>query len=203
MNYKFSTLIIFLIFFIKSYGQINPIQNLTWDAYYEFPNNYFILEWDEPELPHDELIGYNVYREDELYRFQIETSLYNLPEGSNCDELFLLFNEGESFYAHVTAVYNPGEVESDYTETVFIEGLALGTDDFNKQQLIFYPNPTSGLLHIVNNSFNKIQVFNLIGNQLKEFNSDTQIDLSSLTKGIYIIKLISDKGTLVDKVILK
>src|SRR5690606_39503594 len=63
-----------------------------------------------------ELIGYNVYRDNDLYRFQTENTLYNFEQSSNCDEDFLMYNNGLGFYAHVTAVYNPGSVESGYTE---------------------------------------------------------------------------------------
>lgn len=138
---------IFFTCILQSNGQINPILNLTWEHYYIMPNNYFELSWEEPESPHDELIGYNVYRENELYRFQTETSLYNLEQGSNCDVDFLVYNAG-GFYAHVTAVYNPGPVESSYTETVYIEEAMINVADYKKQKTLVYPNPTNGILFI-------------------------------------------------------
>lgn len=101
------TIAIFITFIFQTIGQINPITNLTWIQYYESPNNYFQLSWDEPESPHDELIGYNIYAGDELYRFQTENSLYNLEGSSNCGIDFLLYYGGAEFLAHVTAVYNP------------------------------------------------------------------------------------------------
>jgi hypothetical protein len=196
-------LTIFLISFVDSFGQINPVQNLTWDHYYVSPNNYFILEWDEPASPHDELIGYNIYREDELYRFQTENSLYNLESGANCGEDFLFFENGMPFFAHVVAVYNPGPVESTFTETVFVKGLALNINDFENYKAILYPNPTNGILNVGNDNLNKILIFDISGKQIKVFEPKNQIDLSDMSKGIYLIKLISDEGILTDKIIIK
>lgn len=192
----------FLTYNFQSFGQINPIENLTWSAWYEFPNNYFSLDWNEPEAPHDEIIGYNVYRESELYRFQIERSLYNLEEGSNCEEDFLYFNEGQPFYAHVTAVY-VGDIESGYTESVYVEGIVLNTNDYKEQKAIVYPNPTKGILNIQNKNIQNILVFDFTGKLIKEYTSKTQINLSNISKGVYIIKLISEKGVLENKIILQ
>ena len=60
------------LFCFHSFGQNNPVENLTWSQSYVYMHNFFELDWDEPATPHDELIGYNVYRNDELYRFQTD-----------------------------------------------------------------------------------------------------------------------------------
>ena len=198
------TFTIFLTFFLQSNGQINPVNNLTWDHWYEFPNNYFILEWEEPDLPHNELIGYNVYRENELFIFVTDTSIFNLTQGSNCGgEDFLLYNIGNGFFAHVVAVYNPGAVESTYTETIFIDGPVLDVNDFERRKAMLYPNPTNGILNIVNENLTKILIFNISGKVIKEFEPNTRIDLSDMSNGIYLIKLISDEGTFTDKIIIR
>ena len=107
------TFAISMAFTFQSIGQINPVQNLNWEHWYESPNNFFVLSWDEPEQPHDEIIGYNIYRENDLFLFITdETSIYNIEDPvngivSNCGgEEFLFYNNGEGFFAHVTAVYN-------------------------------------------------------------------------------------------------
>jgi len=197
------TFAITLSFVFQSFGQINPIENLTWWQWYDFPINYFILEWEEPQMPHDDLIGYNVYREDELYRFQEETSLYNLVESSNCEEEFLLYNGGSGFYAHVTAVYNPDETESTYTQTVWVDGYALNIIEAKQNMPILYPNPTTGILNIGNENIDKIILFDINGKMISEIKPKSQIDLSIFTKGIYMIKLISQKRILTGKIIIE
>ena len=201
------TITIFLTFIFQSIGQINPVNNLTWDHWYEFQHNYFVLEWEEPDSPHDELIGYNVYREDELFIFINETSIYNIYDPvdgiiSNCGgEEFLFYGTG-GFSAYVTAVYNPNQVEST-SETIEIDEPALIINDVKKQKAILYPNPTNGILNIGNENLTKIQIFDLTGSIIKEFNPSSQINLSNLDKGIYLIKLISEDGILTDKILIK
>ena len=191
------SLVIILSFIFHSFGQINPIENLTWSQWYEFPNNYFILEWEGPAMPHEDLIGYNVYREDDLYRFQEETSLFNLVEGSNCETDFLFYNDGSPFYAHVTAVYNPDAIESTYTQTVMVDGLALNVVDVNQYSPIIYPNPTTGILNIENKNIDKIIVLDLNGKFIRELEAKPQIDVSQLSKGIYFLQLtINGKKTI-------
>jgi len=197
------SIVVFLTFILQASGQINPITNLTWLHYYESPNNYFQLSWDEPESPHDELIGYNIYREDDLYRFQTENTLYHLEDGSNCETDFLMYNEGLGFEAHVIAVYNPGPVESGYTETVFVQGHAIKVEDFKNQKAIVFPNPSNGILNIGNENLTTIQIYNTAGKKIKELTPQAQIDLSDISKGIYFMKLISSKGVLVNKIILE
>lgn len=51
----------------SGFAQINPVQNLQYSQYYDF-GNYFTLEWDPPQEPHDPLLGYKVYRDDDLYQ---------------------------------------------------------------------------------------------------------------------------------------
>jgi hypothetical protein len=53
-----------------------------------------------------------------------------------------------SFNIHVTAVYNPGQVESNYLQTAYCYGFALNTNKYNKSIEEIFPNPTSGLLNI-------------------------------------------------------
>ena len=201
------TFTIFLTFIFQSIGQINPVNNLTWNHWYEFQHNFFTLEWEEPDLPHDELIGYNVYRENELFIFINETSIYNIYDSvygivSNCGGEDFLFYGIDGFTAYVTAVYNPGQIEST-SEAIGIDGPLLIINDVKKPKAILYPNPTNGILNIGNKNLIKIQIFDLTGKVIKEFNPNSLVDLSNFSKGIYLIKLISDEGIMMDKIIIK
>ncbi|SRX75404.1 T9SS type A sorting domain-containing protein [Aequorivita antarctica] len=189
---------LFLLFTFQSFGQINPVLNLTWEQSYIFPNNIFELAWEEPASPHDELIGYNVYREDELYRFQTETSLNN----ANCGEDFLYYGNGEAFYAHVTAVYNPGAVESDYTETVLVGGLVIGIKEYTTQKAILYPNPSHGILNIrLNTPLAKpleMTIFDVLGKRVYSTalnNENSALDVSFLENGFYVAVFQGENGT--------
>lgn len=210
MKLKLLILITLFAYTFESFSQINPVTNLTWTHWYDNGNNYFILEWDEPDSPHNEIIGYNVYRENDFFIFINETSIYNVEnlvipeEGSNCGgEEFLFYNNGEGFNAHVTAVYEPGDVESDYTETVYIDGPMLEIIDFDHQKIKIYPNPTNGVIHIENTNLVNIKVYTISGKLIREIEPQPQIDLSDITKGVYLIQLITDTKPVVYKIIIE
>ncbi len=70
---------------------------------------------------------------------------------------------------------------------------------------LLYPNPTNGIIYFKN--FNKIQqvsVWSVTGTKLAEFEGETKhIDLSNLPSGVYLIKIISNSGHEVMRVILE
>ena len=200
-------LIVFLAtFFGNIFAQINPVQNLQGVHGYQNMINYFNYYWDEPAQPHDVIIGYNVYRENELYRFQTDKSIYCdlvvYTLTCNGSEDFLYYNNGLGFTAHVTAVYE-GNIESDYLETIAVTGLLLKNNEFEISNSNLYPNPTTGILNITNIDFDKINIYDIAGKLVTHFESTTKIDLSNLSKGLYFVKTISKNGTTINKVILE
>lgn len=205
---KITYLLVFLLSFItKLNGQINPVQNLTYTQTYQSPYNFFELNWEEPAQPHNLLIGYNIYRDNEFYRFQTETTLYNLYNPmygfvSNCGIDFLEYNVPNGFLVHVKAVYE-GQIESSFIETASVNPPALINEEFDRQNVLLYPNPTKGILNIENLNLEKIVVYEIYGKELMEFKPNSQIDLSNFSKGIYLIKLISKSKIVVEKIVIE
>ena len=69
-----------------------------------------------------------------------------------------------------------------------------------QDDLITYPNPTSGLINVVAENYiiDKLEVYNVLGERLKLINtsdSQLQIDLSEYTSGIYFVKITSGEET--------
>ncbi len=69
--------------------------------------------------------------------------------------------------------------------------------------MIIYPNPSNGIINIGNKNLNRIVVYDITGKKIKELKASSQIDLSDVSKGIYLINLISDEGVTVNKIILQ
>ena len=207
--------IFFIIFTLQSFCQINPVINLNWSHWYQSTHNYFRLIWEEPDLPHGELIGYNIYRNNELFRFQSGREIYNIaPNGSpyttNCDgESFLICcnNLGQPFpngvEMHVTAVYNSGQIESTYNQSFFDQGLLLASTNFETRNTKIYPNPTKGIINIENKNLENIILYDITGKLIHVFEPKSQIDLSEFSKGLYILKLISDNKTIINKIVVE
>ena len=208
MKTKLLIFAFFTTFSFYTFGQNNPIQNLTFTQSYENMHNLFELSWDEPIQPHNELVGYNIYRDNELYRFQTEKTLYYLYTPlygyvTNDTGVFLLYVNGSGFEIHVTAVYNPVQIESNYLQTVYSSGAALTTNNFIQGKSVIFPNPTDGMLNIENENLEKIVLYDISGKIISEFAPVSQIDLSTLTKGVYIIKLYSEKEITTNKLVIQ
>jgi len=69
-----------------------------------------------------------------------------------------------------------------------------------------YPNPTSGKVNIKGSNIKKVEVLNIYGQTLKVMNPkgcQFELDFSNQDKGTYIIKILTDNGIVVKKVILE
>ncbi len=94
-----------------------------------------------------------------------------------------------------------GEVE-DYV--LVIDNNTLGVDDeILSQGLNMYPNPVTNILTIDSKlSLEKVEIFNILGQKEIEIKSGFKsIQLNDLTRGFYIIKIYSEKGTTIRKLI--
>jgi hypothetical protein len=75
-----------------------------------------------------------------------------------------------------------------------------GVDDILNSDINIYPNPTDGLINIMTDlKIEKIELFSVEGKLLK-----TTMESSMLlnTKGIYFIKVISEKGNIIKRVVV-
>lgn len=90
---------------------------------------------------------------------------------------------------------------------LFIHDASMATDEMTASEFKIYPNPVKDVLNISNDkSIEKVEIFDLSGKKLiqNEMNSNkTEIDMSGLLSGIYIVKILSDGKTQTKKVIKK
>ena len=200
---KKTTLLGIFVFFstLLSYGQTYPVSNLTYTTeYYDGPT-YYKLSWDF-EDPQNELIGFNIYKGNELYAFETDSFIcYDLESLPPCTNNSPEFLDNPPFWAHVTAVYSSSHQESTYTDSIYIEGALIGIKEIKPLAKTFlHPNPTSGKLFITHQDIEKIKLFDLGGKLILEFGPVTEMNLSQLPEGIYLVKLISGKKTFLEKI---
>ncbi len=94
----------------------------------------------------------------------------------------------------------PIELNSHLNE----ECSVLSVDENLYSNTLVYPNPIEGLLKIDSNSpISKIEIYNLLGNNLRSVTNSNTIDLSSLPTGIYIANINFYKNTITKKIIKK
>ncbi len=84
-------------------------------------------------------------------------------------------------------------------------------DLFAKDDVIIYPNPSTGIVNFKTNNFSEVSfsvfVYNVIGQKIFEKNDltkeDTAIDLLGLKKGSYFVSFITENKTVTKTIIIK
>ncbi len=78
----------------------------------------------------------------------------------------------------------------------------LGTEEFTKVKLAVYPNPVSEILNIqTEDEVLGVNVYDISGKAINAEVNNKQINVSSLIKGLYIINVVTDKASYVQKFI--
>ena len=104
--------------------------------------------------------------------------------------------EGDLIYLDITNT--EGDVATFWAST-------LSNTNFDKTQFSFVPNPVANELHIESEQakIDQIEIYNLNGKQVLDvnFQKDQPIDVSSLAKGMYLVKIKTESGSLTKKLI--
>jgi hypothetical protein len=114
----------------------------------------------------------------------------------------LLVGDEVNKKANIYFDYNFPILTND-AETVF---QSLNNPDFqNDASISVYPNPTNGIVTVnCNNSIKSIQLYDIQGRLLQTNlvnENETTIDVSTKAKGVYFLKILSDKGIGVQKIV--
>jgi len=73
-------------------------------------------------------------------------------------------------------------------------------------RIIIFPNPTNGNIYVKGGNINNIDITNIKGQIIKHINvnnDNINIDLTNQSKGIYFIKIILDKKSVIKKVVIE
>lgn len=110
---------------------------------------------------------------------------------------------GETWTPVIENVYFPGEFfESQWT--ISGECNALGVDDNMLSQVSVYPNPTSNVLNLqtpANVEINSVGLYDILGKQVNARLNNGTINVSALSQGVYLLKVVTSAGTLTKKIV--
>jgi len=206
--------IMFLVSFVVLQAQLNPINNLEFEQSigYGCPySNCFTLTWGDPDISGDTLVGYNIYRDNVLYRFQdySQISCIDGPPPPCPDADFISFDQ---FWIKVTAVYNSSLAESIANDSIYFMGIVTNIDIKHKEKFEIANNPVikgNGINIKLLDEINKnveISVVDYQGQKIKNLpitrdRNFIEISTDRLNTGIYII-VLSYEGTMVSKKIM-
>jgi hypothetical protein len=136
------------------------------------------------------------------------------PDGFTDNEIisFKLFRPGINQVYELEVVYDPsldcsGKFHSNSLSAITqLKLSATGVNRFGKEEISIYPNPTSGEFIIEGISVSTlIEISNNAGLLIssQRINSDKIFNYSKLPKGMYLVKITSENGTTVRKLVLR
>ena len=88
------------------------------------------------------------------------------------------------------------EPTSTFVETqAQCNALSIYSVDSVSKCMVLYPNPTRELINIKHpNTIKKIKIYNTLGKLINIKTREDRIDLSDLSQGVYLIRLINNSG---------
>lgn len=105
---------------------------------------------------------------------------------------------------------------SEYTKSVVINGMSasghriefsfgitdVSIDDVTSSDYSIYPNPVSSVLHIEGDDVQRVMLYDLSGRLISESHG-SEMDMSRLAAGLYLVKVQTSAGVKVEKIIKK
>ena len=122
------------------------------------------------------------------------TKTFTFPAATNYNlSLFLEFGKVD------------GVTQIDGITTSVTGGATLSTQDIAKDDssVFIYPNPAMDVLNYRSEGVKNIEVYNSVGQKLKEEKADGSVNTSALPKGSYILKLLGENGVVISKKFIK
>jgi hypothetical protein len=205
-------------------------QNDTWineekDTYTYNPNNNLLKQlsqiWQNGSWVNSSQINYTYDINNNLQTYLREQwrnntwindlqKLWTYDENDNCTLVENFIFSGGNWHPidiPMCLYYNNMQSSSYYYAYKVTVQYTKGTkptsiEDFVLSTISVYPNPTSGLLNITNQEQNilLISIYNLSG--IKLFESEhTTFDISHFPSGIYIVKIITEQGIIMKKIV--
>lgn len=79
---------------------------------------------------------------------------------------------------------------------VYLDNLALGTNNVSQNSVSFYPNPVENILHLnAKDAIDLVAVYTITGQKVSNITlneNKTELNLSSLASGVYLVKVTSN-----------
>ena len=180
-----------------------PVLNLDGEYQWNSSVEYGIaLKWDSPIVT-TYLDHFNIYRSTLIVK---EAELIaEIPyTGATSYEYFDITEEQGEYDYNVTCVYIRDSEQCE-SEAAGIGNLIVTAVNENADDIQVYPNPTNGLLNVSGHGTMHISVSNLLGQTLSETTAEDNValDLSPYGMGMYLIRIETGSGVLVQKVNVK
>lgn len=173
----------------------NPVQNLQGEGWAAcIPS--VDLTWDAPEAGSTgNLLGYNVYRNGVKINEDLITECYFYDDN---------VNPYETYTYYVEAVYDDGCTSESSQIEVTTSGV--GVSENEKLNVKVYPNPAEGFVNVKAEGLKNVELIDMMGRVISRNESSeamTTVDLSSLTSGIYFLRVMTEAGVSLQRIAVK
>lgn len=99
--------------------------------------------------------------------------------------------------------YTFSNVIENHTIMVIFKLKQLGTDEIKNKNITVYPNPTADYIYVSGNKkIASLELYNSNGQKVLKAN-DNKMDLTSVTAGVYILKIVTENGEISSSKIIK
>lgn len=155
-----------------------------------------MISWEKVGTPQ----SFKVYRSKDNENYE-EVAVVEPTENQYFD-----VNEINGLYYYQVTAYNedcesmPAVTEDYNSDYVKVDVVSIGEDFVSA---IVYPNPASEVINISSEGLTNVAVFNVMGQKMIDANLDAdeyRLDVSSLTNGVYMMKVSSKKGEFVRRI---
>jgi hypothetical protein len=136
-------------------------------------------------------IYYNVYNTSDCSQTTAAGYLTGFTSCYNSTSKDLVVEAGKTY---LISVHGSTTTTATYSMYIYSDTF-LAASEVKNEELKIYPNPVNDVLHISNkSSIENVEIYNLAGQLLITKNNvkSKEINVSSLQKGIYIVKIISN-----------
>ena len=140
------------------------------------------------------------YTVDAMFAYSTDGQTFSAGIDDVMDES-ISFNGG-TIYFGVTPYFSG--MSGTYLLEIAISIGGFGTDENYATSFILYPNPVKDILHIKCDNMQQYDVFSLDGKLIKSLqrnDDEAVIDFSDLERGIYMVRITSDKGIVTRKIV--
>ena len=129
---------------------------------------------------------------DSTQYIQNDWQLFTIPLTSYTSQnVFFAFNE------HVADNVNDGAFVG--IDLVKVD-VATGISEPKQDLVSIFPNPANDKLYITSNKIKSVEIFNFVGSKVATYGNDNIINISDLSTGSYIVKVITDTKVITKKI---
>lgn len=168
-------------------------------------NNFYLCGSNTSFIPFIIYISFNRAPGDNIFNSGFEKHDLNSGFLYNQVEAITSFDNGKFYVSREAINYASINLSQKLFEFTDSRDYLLSAQKNNLVELTIHPNPTLHKVFIDSNSkIQKISVYNILGKKVNIFQEDiNELNLSSLTKGIYLIKIFFENHGIIQRKIIK